>query len=77
MFLPFYTAPLFISNANPASFEAGLIYFALFFAVILNVSSIIVIIRTKKKDEIEWHYLKSLQRCRAARTAGGIKVEPT
>ena len=49
MFLPFYTAPLFISNANPASFEAGLIYFALFFAVILNVSSIIVIIRTKKK----------------------------
>lgn len=27
MFLPFYTAPLFISNANPASFEAGLILF--------------------------------------------------
>lgn len=27
MFLPFYTASLFISNASPASFEAGLILF--------------------------------------------------
>lgn len=49
MFLPFYTAPLFISNANPASFEAGLILFYFVLPVILNVSSIIVIIRTKKK----------------------------
>lgn len=59
MFLPFYTAPLFISNANPASFEAGLI---LFYFVLPSYPERELNHRyhqNEEKDEIEWHYLKA------------------
>lgn len=49
MLLPFYTMQLSFPKQAPLLSKRGLFYFALFFAVILNVSSIIVIIRTKKK----------------------------
>ena len=59
MFLPFYTAPLFISNANPASFEAGLI---LFYFVLPSYPERELNHRyhqNEEKDEVEWHYLKA------------------
>ena len=59
MFLPFYTAPLFISNANPASFEAGLI---LFYSILPRYPERKLNHRyhqNEEKDEIEWHYLKA------------------
>lgn len=59
MFLPFYTAPLFISNANPASFEAGLI---LFYSILPRYPERKLNHRyhqDEEKDEVEWHYLKA------------------
>lgn len=59
MFLSFYTAPLFISNASPASFEAGLI---LFYFVLPSYPERELNHRyhqNEEKDEVEWHYLKA------------------
>lgn len=59
MFLPFYTAPLFISNANPASFEAGLI---LFYFVLPSYPERKLNHRyhqDEEKDEIYRHYFKA------------------
>lgn len=59
MFLPFYTAPLFISNANPASFEAGLI---LFYFVLPSYPERELNHRyhqDEEKDEIYRHYFKA------------------
>lgn len=59
MFLPFYTAPLFISNTNPASFEAGLI---LFYSILPRYPERKLNHRyhqDEEKDEVEWHYLKA------------------
>ena len=59
MFLPFYTAPLFISNANPASFEAGLILFCFVFRGYSERELCHRYHQNEEKDEIEWHYLKA------------------
>lgn len=59
MFLPFYTAPLFISNANPASFEAGLILFLFVFRGYSEREFCHRYHQNEEKDEIEWHYLKA------------------
>ena len=59
MFLPFYTAPLFISNANPASFEAGLI---LFYFVLPSYPEHKLNHRyhqDEEKDQIYRHYFKA------------------
>lgn len=59
MFLPFYTAPLFISNANPASFEAGLILFCFVFRGYPERKLNHRYHQNEEKDEVEWHYLKA------------------
>lgn len=59
MFLPFYTAPLFISNANPASFEAGLI---LFYFVLPSYSERKLnhsYHQNEEKNQIYRHYFKA------------------
>ena len=59
MFLPFYTAPLFISNASPASFEAGLILFYFVLSSYPEREFNHRYHQDEEKDEVEWHYLKA------------------
>ena len=59
MFLPFYTAPLFISNANPASFEAGLILFCFVFRGYPERELNHRYHQDEEKNQIYRHYFKA------------------